>query len=197
MIPSKPTLLLDLDGTLTTLEILPQIASELGMKNELEALTRDAMNGLVPFEDSFRRRVSILSQVPLSRVHEVVNGIPFRTDLLEVAMCWQGRVAVVTSNLDIWVHNRLTSLGLSYFSSRAEIANGIQIAEILDKRSVVRSIEGPTIFVGDGANDTGAVCEATFGVAFSESRPIPAPLLQVADQAFTSEEELCRYLRKF
>jgi phosphoserine phosphatase len=52
----------DLDGTMTRREILPAIASEVGLSEEIALLTSLTMRGLVPFESSFRLRCRILRE---------------------------------------------------------------------------------------------------------------------------------------
>ena len=39
----------DLDGTITTQEILPLIAAELDLYEEISTLTQATINGLIPF----------------------------------------------------------------------------------------------------------------------------------------------------
>ena len=73
----------DLDGTLSTTEILPCLASELGVADEIATLTRATMDGHIGFEASFRLRCLILNRIPLSRVHEIIADIPLHPAILE------------------------------------------------------------------------------------------------------------------
>lgn len=193
----RPALLLDLDGTLTELEILPAIAELVGVGPEMTYRTARAMSGLDDFQESFRERLALLESIPLVQVKQVVREIPLRKRLLDTAQNWPGHVAVVTSNLDIWVHDLLSSVGLPYFSSKARYSGGLVVDSILDKAAVVRAIEGPVIFVGDGANDVDAVSAADIGVAFGVGRKTPDSLLRAADIAFSNEGDLCRFLQQF
>ena len=52
----------DLDGTVTDEEILPKIAQRFNFKKKMTKLTRAAMAGDIPFEDSFRSRHKMLSK---------------------------------------------------------------------------------------------------------------------------------------
>src|SRR3954447_23497974 len=67
--------LFDLDGTITRQEILPEIASAVGLQDEIAALTRRTMAGELPFASSLRRRVEILRQVPVSDVRRIIAGV--------------------------------------------------------------------------------------------------------------------------
>lgn len=194
---SLPALLLDFDGTLTKKEVLPEIASVLGLGSQMKNLTSRAMAGQDPFEESFRSRLNLLGSLPLSEVKKVINEIPLREQLLQTAQNWPGEVAVVTSNLDIWIEDLFNLLGLRFFASRAVYKNGLVLESILNKSAIVKSFVGPVIFVGDGANDVEAVSEADFGVAFNVNGVAPSALTDAADFVFTNEGDLCMFLQQF
>ena len=65
----------DLDGTITSQELLPLMAAELNLYEEISALTEATINGLIPFERSFKLRCKLLSDVPLEKVQEVANKV--------------------------------------------------------------------------------------------------------------------------
>ena len=65
----------DLDSTITKEEILPKISIEVGKQEEMRALTEATMLGEIPFEESFSRRVKILSTLPISKVQDIVYNI--------------------------------------------------------------------------------------------------------------------------
>ena len=55
----RTAFLFDLDGTITATELLPLIAREIGLGEDMAAATRRAMSGLEPFPDSLRARVEL------------------------------------------------------------------------------------------------------------------------------------------
>ena len=55
----------DLDGVVTSQELLPLIAEELGYYEEIKALTDATIKGIIPFESSFRLRC----RIPVSYTH--------------------------------------------------------------------------------------------------------------------------------
>ena len=65
----------DLDGTITSQELLPLMAAELDLYEEISALTRATINGLIPFEQSFKLRCKLLSDVPTKKVQEVADKV--------------------------------------------------------------------------------------------------------------------------
>lgn len=170
----------DLDGTLTSIEILPCIASELGVAEEIATLTRVTMSGLVSFEESMRLRTLILGQVPIERVRAIVDAIPLDPDLVDFIATRRDDSFVVTGNLDIWIEPLVSRLGCRAFSSQASIAGGkLRVDHILDKGTAIEAIRklGYThIFaVGDGANDVPMLRRADAGIAFGGVHsPMPA-----------------------
>jgi len=71
----------DLDGTVTKQEILPVIAEELNIEDEMRLLTELTSNGTISFNESFEFRVNILKKIPLSRIHEIISTIELDRDI--------------------------------------------------------------------------------------------------------------------
>lgn len=67
--------LFDLDSTITKQEILPTIAEDVGIYDEMRALTEKAMSGENPFKQSFLQRVELLKRTPVTRVQDIVANI--------------------------------------------------------------------------------------------------------------------------
>lgn len=188
--------LFDLDGTLTATELLPLIAVEVGLSEQIGALTSATMAGEVPFDASFTRRVELLGGVPVQRVAEIVEAAPVMTRLLAWIgerrdHCW-----VVTGNLDCWVQPWLDRHGLRGFTSTAHIDRGrVHVGRILRKESVLRHFSGMrTVMIGDGANDAQIISQADVGIACAILHPVPPVVIEVADYVVMDEEVLCRTL---
>jgi HAD superfamily phosphoserine phosphatase-like hydrolase len=192
--------LFDFDGTLTTEELLPLIADELGL-DDIRELTARTMRGELEFEESFRRRVELLAEVP----RETVAGIVLAVPLQERLMDWIGerpdRCWIVTGNLDCWVAPWLERWGLRGFASTSVAVDGhVTVAPggVLDKTTVLRHfVDNPTVMVGDGANDAGIIREADFGVAAQFVHSVPEMLRLAADCVVNEEEALCRILSRW
>ncbi len=70
--------LFDLDSTITKVEILPEIAKYLPDKkmwDEMRDITERTMRGELPFEESFRRRIGLLSDIPVSMIRDIIADI--------------------------------------------------------------------------------------------------------------------------
>jgi len=191
----------DLDGTLTTTEILPCIAAELGIAEEIATLTRLTMDGLIPFEDSMRLRTLILGQVPLAQVHAILASIPVAEILLNFIRCNTDRCFVVTGNLDVWIAPLVNQLGCRTFSSRATHAAGIvQLESILSKDEVVYELRAGGRFdrivaVGDGANDVVMLRAADIGIAYGGVHAPVASAIRAADVVVYDAGTLCKLLK--
>ncbi|CBL46680.1 Phosphoserine phosphatase [gamma proteobacterium HdN1] len=191
----------DLDGTLTTTEILPCIAAELGVAGEIATLTRLTMGGLIPFEDSMRLRTLILGQVPLARVHEVIASVPMAGELFDFVRCNVDRCFVVTGNLDLWIAPLVEQLGCQVFSSRAILMDGmVRLESILVKDEAVHQLRASGRFdrivaVGDGANDVAMLHAADLGIAYGGVHAPAGATIQAANLVIHDAGTLCKLLK--
>lgn len=186
----------DLDGTLTSVELLPLIAKEVGLEAEMAELTASTMAGDIPFEESFRMRVGWLSEVPVGLISDIVLTAPVHTKLLEWVVDRRDQCMVVTGNLDCWVSPWLDYYGLRGVSSTAFVENGhVGVQEILEKQRVLSDFGNfRTVFVGDGANDAQAMAQADIGIANAIVHSVPNVVLEVADCVALEEDVLCQTL---
>lgn len=191
----------DLDGTLTTTEILPCIAAELGVSDEFDTLTRLTIAGLIPFGDSMRLRTLILGQVPLARVHEIMASIPLAQSLLDFIQANRERCFVVTDNLDIWIEPLVQRLGCKTYSSCGALSSGIvRLTSIFEKESAVRELRGTERFncivaIGDGASNVGMLKSADIGISYSHVHSPAAITMQAANLVIHDVETLCKLLK--
>lgn len=188
----------DLDGTVTTAEILPAIAREAGIFDEMTRLTSMTLDGTLDFDSSFRQRFDLLRHVPLAAVRRVTAAIPLDPHIAAFIRKNRKCCVIVTGNVDCWITPLTDSLGCKLHSSRAEQRGGeLILTSILDKGKAVRDIasgQKRVIAIGDAANDIPMFRAADKGIAYGGVRQPPPGLLAVADATTRDGASLCGIL---
>lgn len=158
------------------------------------------MQGEIPFEESFRKRIGLLSDVSVSTIKAVIADIPLNEKLADFIRENKERCYMVTGNLDVWIEGLLPKLGLEgrCFCSRTTVENDriVRVDEVMDKGSVIKSMPRPFVAVGDGDNDAEMIGAADVGIGFGGVRDIAESVLKNATHAAYSEEVLCQFLRQ-
>ncbi len=173
----------DLEGTLLDGELFPEVGERLGLGGELGAVTRDAMNGDLPFEEALARRTELICGVSLSSIRSVAESIPL-TRGAEETVCTLRRMgltpAIITGGFDLLAHPIADRLQIDH----------VYANHIIEERGKVSGLRPPVvtsrakadhlkhlaaklgtplthaIAVGDGANDVPMLCTAGLGIAF-------------------------------
>ncbi len=191
----------DLDGTITTREILPTLACELGLEEEMGLLTRLTLDGTLDFAASFRLRFQLLRSIPLTRVREIVSAVPLDPDMTGFIKRHSARCCVITGNLDAWIAPLAEQLGCPFFCSTSTLYAGEPVlGRILDKAEATRSLRRNgrrIVCIGESHNDIPMFREADTGIAYAGVHsPAPALAALAHHTAYTGEE-LCRLLEEF
>ena len=195
----------DLDSTLTKEELLPKIAQAAGMQNDMAQLTQKALDGAVPFAQSFRARFNLLKHLPLPWVLQVANQVEFTPHLAEFILANNGKngcqCIIATGNVDIWTKPITDKLGCRVFASHAEIENGVlELKTVLDKADVMQTLLAQTkpgekiIAVGDSYNDIPMFEAADVSVAFGGVNQPVAAVREKAMYFYSSGKELAAFL---
>jgi len=191
----------DLDGTITTEEVLPVLARLVDLEEEIALLTKATIEGLIPFDKSFRLRCRLLSELAVSRVQDEVRGVVLNRNIVDFINSRSDRCFVVTGNLDCWVDPILDRLNCRAFTSKGLVCDDrlIGVEAVLDKRMAVDEVRKQStriISIGDGMGDVGMLEDSDLGIAFGGVHSPVRSLIEVATHVIFSGEALCRFLSR-
>ncbi len=199
----KTAFCFDLDGTVTKQEILPLISKEVELHEEISLLTQLTLDGLIPFQNSFKLRVKLLSTIAISTVAKVVDKVILDQYILDFIHHNKDNCYIVTGNLDVWVKELIeTKIKCNYFSSKAEF-NGDQligVKEVLDKGKAIKELRKNyerIVAIGDSMNDCSMFQKADIGIAYGGTHNPVNSLVKLSNFVTFDPQSLVRILEKY
>lgn len=191
--------LFDLDATVTKEEILPALAEQVGLSEEMREMTEKTMRGEIPFQSSFLARVEMLKTIPVSRVAEIVEKTPLNEELVQFIRTHASRCYIVTGNIDVWIEKLIKRIGLPMshcYCSSASVSDDyiISVNSVVDKEKIAKQFVVPVVAVGDGSNDAEMVRLADVGIGYGGVRPVAYSLMCNATHVICDEHRLCNFL---
>lgn len=180
---------MDVDSTLITQEVIELIAAHAGTEAQVAAVTERAMRGELDFAESLRERVATLAGVPVSALDEVRRRTTFTPGARElVAECHRRGwvVALVSGGFTEVVAPLAAELDIALFrANHLEVTDGAltgrttgRVVDRAYKAQTLRELAAEhsiaiehTVAIGDGANDLDMIGAAGIGIAFA-AKPI-------------------------
>ena len=174
----------DMDSTLIEGEVIDELAKLAGVASEVVKVTQAAMRGEIEFQESFRRRVSLLRGLKETRVRELLDTIPLvegAEQLIGTLKMLGYKTAILSGGFNFFAQHLQRRLGIDYvFANDLDIVDGVVTGEvrtpIVDgprKAELLRQIArqenislDQVVAVGDGANDLPMLGIAGMGIAF-------------------------------
>ena len=193
--------LFDLDGTVTKQETLPLISKHFGVQEEIDKLTKETIQGNIPFIESFIRRIYILGKLPINEVSDLLEKVPLYVQIIEFISQNKENCVVATGNLECWITKLAQKVGCCCYCSDAELAgnNVKKLTKILRKENIVERYKSEgekVVFVGDGNNDVEAMRLADIAIASGLTHMPAKSVLSIADYVVFDEGGLCRQLNQ-
>ena len=181
----KRLVVLDVDSTLIQDEVIDLLAAEAGVADRVKAITAFAMEGKLDFEQSLRRRVSLLAgleEVALERVASKIQLTPGARTFIKTLKRAGMQTAIVSGGF-----TRITEFLASELLVDHAAANTLEIVdgrltgnlvgEVVDRAGKARILSeiaashgiplDQVVAVGDGANDLDMLAQAGLGIAFN------------------------------
>jgi phosphoserine phosphatase len=189
----------DLDGTVTGQELLPLLAKEIGIYDKILSLTNDTINGLIPFEQSFKLRCKLLSSIPLKKIQEISNKVNFNESIVKFIKENKDNSFIITGNIYEWVKPIVDKIGCKIFCSEARFENDkfIRLEKIINKGEVIKKLKETNksiISVGDGMGDVLMFQESDISIAYGGVHDPIQTLVKSSNYLVYNEKSLCRLL---
>ena len=189
----------DLDGTVTSQELLPLMAAELDLYDEISALTQATINGLIPFERSFKLRCKLLSDIPIKKVQEVAEKVKLNESIAQFIRENKDNSYIITGNIYEWIQPIIEKLDCKIFCSKGKFSDGklSGLEKIIDKGEVITGLKGSDksiISVGDGMGDVLMFEKSDISIAYGGVHEPIQSLMKVSNYLVYDEDSLCRLL---
>lgn len=181
----KRLLVSDMDSTMIMIECIDELADAVGIKSEVAAITRRAMNGEMDFRAALEARVALLEGLPVAVFEDIyrerLRYMPGARILIQTMRARGALTALVSGGFVPFTDRVRAALGFHLAqANRLEIVDGRVTGRLLppirEPRSKLAMLQRlarargiareKTLAVGDGANDLPMLQAAGLGVAF-------------------------------
>jgi len=181
----KQLLLCDMDSTIITIECIDELADLAGIKPQIAAVTRRAMNGELDFTAALRERVALLAGLPSAAIATVISErltlMPGALTLVRTMRHHGARTALVSGGFTAFTRHVQELCGFDLQeANELEIEDGrltgrlsgelrgapAKLHALLRLREELGIETVETMAVGDGANDLPMLQAAGLGIAF-------------------------------
>jgi len=181
----KKLLIADMDSTMIRQECIDELAAEVGLRDEVAAITERAMRGDIAFAPALRERVALLKglagEVVARVLAERIEIMPGARVLVATMRAAGAHTALVSGGFTVFVEPVAKEIGFhetraNLLLSEAGVFTGTVVEPVLGSEAKVTALDEfaarlgltpeETLAVGDGANDVGMIARAGLGVAF-------------------------------
>ena len=204
---------LDVDGTLIEEEVIDLLGKEANCEEEVALLTIHAMRGELDFEESLRKRVSLLEGLSVEVFDKIYHELHLSKNAAQFVNVLQENqieVGLVSGGFTVIVERLAKKLGISLFTAnQLEIRDGHLTGNLIGpvisrevkEATLVRwaeELQVPferTIAIGDGANDLDMLKRAGVGIGFCAKAIVKEEIpLQIEERDFLKVYKLIDFL---
>ncbi len=180
----KRLVCMDVDSTFVKGELIDELASLVGKKEQVAAITARAMRGEIDFRQALNERVKLLAGLPFEQAKALADRSELTPGADRFVRVLQGlgyRIGLVSGGFTFFVDDLKARFGLDFAVSneleiadgkltgrvRGSIVDGERKSQVLrDMAQAYRLRLGQTIAIGDGAKDVLMLQSAGLGIAF-------------------------------
>lgn len=181
---SKKLIFFDFDSTLMDCETIDELAKVAGVGDQVKEITKEAMGGRLNFEQSLKKRVSLLKGLPFEKAMGVAMSLKPMPGAKETVQEMKKRgytVVVVSGGFTIATERIKYEFGLdAAYSNTLGVKDGLLTGEVsgpmtrdISKGEMLQYYQEHegftkenTVVVGDGANDLSMFPYGGLKVAF-------------------------------
>jgi phosphoserine phosphatase len=178
----------DCDSTIIREEVIDEMAKVAGVGRRVKALTDQAMNGELDYNQAIRERVKLLKGLSVKQLEKLSSTIhltPGAEELISALHLMGHKVAVISGGFSFFTNYLKERLNLDYvFANELEIEDGVTTgcikgdivgpetkAEIINEIAREENISVDQIVaVGDGANDRFMLEKAGLAIGFNPKK---------------------------
>lgn len=180
----KKLLIADMDSTIVQSETLDDLASEVGIGEQIAAITKRAMNGELVFADALNERISLLKGVSADLLEKTWQHTQLNKGaktLVATIKKYKAYTALISGGFTFFTQNVANACGFDEnHANRLSISNnkldGTVIPPILGKEAKLFHLKRlteelkinpkETVTIGDGANDLPMLTHAGLGIGY-------------------------------
>lgn len=180
----KSMFVFDMDSTLIKQEVIDEVARKYGMYEQVSSVTREAMEGKLDFNQSLKRRCSLLRDAPVSIFESLYSELELNSGVREL-LSQLNQLNVITcvfsGGFDLILNRFGKEMNFNYFASNHlevidEKITGNIVGDIVNKekkeqllvsiREKEEIISAQSVAIGDGANDMLMLNVAGIGIGY-------------------------------
>ncbi len=169
---SYKMLVCDMDSTLIQNECIDEIADLINLKNEIAEITEQTMMGHLSFDESIKKRVSLLKGVNVSAFEKIINEKiklqPYVVEWIDYVKKFNLKTIIVSGGFTYFVEFVKNTLRMDQaYANELQMVDGVLTGKLYGdiinaekKANIIKTLihqyglkSDDVISIGDGAND--------------------------------------------
>ena len=169
---SYKMLVCDMDSTLIQNECIDEIADLINLKNEIAEITEQTMMGHLSFDESIKKRVSLLKGINVSAFEKIINEKiklqPYVVEWIDYVKKFNLKTIIVSGGFNFFVEFVKNTLRMDQaYANQLQMVDGVLTGKLYGdiinaekKANIIKTLthqyglkSDDVISIGDGAND--------------------------------------------